>query len=66
MAISTELLLFFSAIFERSCDTTHTLAAALSTYYGRRGFRVTDYTVSNDIIHLFILTLTVKCVRARL
>ena len=66
MAISVELLSFFSAIFERSCDITHKFAAALSTYYVRRGFRVTDYTVSNDIIHLFILTLTVKCVRAGL
>ena len=66
MAISVELLSFFSAIFECLCDATHALATALSTYYMRRGFRVTDYTVSNDIIRLFILTLTIKCARAGL
>ena len=54
MAISIELLSFFHAIFKCSCNMTHTLAAALSTYYARRGFRVTDHKVS-DIHRLFIL-----------
>ena len=54
MAISIELLSFFHAIFEHSCDVAHALAATLSTYYTRRGFHVTDHKVS-DIRCLFIL-----------
>ena len=54
MAVSVELLSFFRAIFERSCDATHALAAALTTYYARRGFRVMDHKVS-DILYLVTL-----------
>ncbi|KAI6013514.1 hypothetical protein EDC04DRAFT_2904681 [Pisolithus marmoratus] len=42
MAVSVELLSFYRALFERSCDAINALAAALSTYYGRRGFRMTN------------------------
>jgi len=61
MAISVELLSLFHAIFEHSCDVTHALAAALSTYYARRGFRVMDHKVS-DICRLFIL-IPDRCMR---
>ena len=64
MAVSVKLLSFFCAIFERLCDATHALAAALSTYYARRGFRVMDHKVS-DILHL-LSSLTIKCIRAGL
>ena len=47
MAVSVELLDFYRALFERSCDAIHALAAALSTYYTRRGFRVTNRKVSD-------------------
>ncbi|KIM62208.1 hypothetical protein SCLCIDRAFT_25141 [Scleroderma citrinum Foug A] len=43
MAISIELLSFYRALFERSCDAVNALAATLSTYYSRRGFRVTNH-----------------------
>ncbi|KAI5981055.1 hypothetical protein EDC04DRAFT_2916960 [Pisolithus marmoratus] len=42
MAVSVELLSFYRALFERSCDAINALAAALSTYYGRQGFRMTN------------------------
>ncbi|KAI6158808.1 hypothetical protein EDD17DRAFT_1487803 [Pisolithus thermaeus] len=42
MAVSVELLSFYRALFERSCDAIYALAAALNTYYNRRGFRVTN------------------------
>ncbi|KIM68756.1 hypothetical protein SCLCIDRAFT_88380, partial [Scleroderma citrinum Foug A] len=35
MTISIELLSFFCAIFKCSCNMTHALMAALSTYYAR-------------------------------
>ncbi|KAI6031038.1 hypothetical protein EDC04DRAFT_2868959 [Pisolithus marmoratus] len=42
MAVSVELLSFYHVLFERSCDAINALAATLSTYYGRRGFRMTN------------------------
>ncbi|KIK15530.1 hypothetical protein PISMIDRAFT_16447 [Pisolithus microcarpus 441] len=42
MAVSVELLSFYRALFERSCDAINALAAALNTYYSRRGFRMTN------------------------
>jgi len=54
MAVSIELLSLCRALFERSCDATHALAAALSTYYTRRGFCMTNHKVSR-ILHLFHL-----------
>ncbi|KIM57310.1 hypothetical protein SCLCIDRAFT_28917 [Scleroderma citrinum Foug A] len=43
MAVSIELLSFYQALFQCSCDAINALAAALSTYYMKRGFRVTNH-----------------------
>ena len=45
MAVSVELLAFYRALFERSCDAINALASALHTHYTRRGFRVTNKEV---------------------
>ncbi|KAG6369896.1 hypothetical protein JVT61DRAFT_13361 [Boletus reticuloceps] len=42
MAVSIELLAFYRALFERSCDAVNALATALNSHYSRRGFRFTD------------------------
>ncbi|KAG1888274.1 hypothetical protein F4604DRAFT_1877402 [Suillus subluteus] len=42
MAISTDLLAFYHALFEHSCDAIHALASALKTHYARRGFQMTN------------------------
>ncbi|KAI9453747.1 hypothetical protein HD554DRAFT_2199295 [Boletus coccyginus] len=42
MAVSIDLLSFYRALFERSCDAINALASALHTHYSRRGFRVVD------------------------
>ncbi|KAI5985803.1 hypothetical protein EDC04DRAFT_2873645 [Pisolithus marmoratus] len=42
MAVSVELLSFYCVLFEQSCNAINALAAALSTYYGRRGFHMTN------------------------
>ncbi|KIK31983.1 hypothetical protein CY34DRAFT_102411, partial [Suillus luteus UH-Slu-Lm8-n1] len=42
MAVSTDLLAFYRALFERSCDAVNALASALHTHYVRRGFRMTN------------------------
>ncbi|KAG2353816.1 hypothetical protein BDR07DRAFT_1382783, partial [Suillus spraguei] len=44
MAISVELLAFYRALFERSCDAIHALASALKTHYARRGFQMINAT----------------------
>jgi hypothetical protein len=54
MAISVELLSFYHALFERSCDAINALASALKTHYSRRGFVMTDARVSN-LYCLFIM-----------
>lgn len=41
MAVFVELLGFYRALFERSCDAINALASALHTQYTRRGFHVT-------------------------
>lgn len=46
MAVSLELLSFYRALFERSCDAINALTYALKTYYSRRGFRLTDSKVT--------------------
>ncbi|KAG2742874.1 hypothetical protein P692DRAFT_201724506, partial [Suillus brevipes Sb2] len=46
MAISIDLLAFYRALFERSCDAIHALASALKTHYSRRGFQMTHKDVS--------------------
>jgi hypothetical protein len=45
MAVSLELLSFYRALFERSCDAISALTSALKTYYSRRGFEMTDTKV---------------------
>ena len=45
MAVSVELLAFYHALFERSCDAINALAATLHTHYTQRGFRVTNKEV---------------------
>ncbi|KAG6377895.1 hypothetical protein JVT61DRAFT_14683 [Boletus reticuloceps] len=42
MAVSVELLAFYRALFERSCDAINALAAALHLHYTRRGYRMMD------------------------
>ena len=46
MAISINLLNLYHALFERSCDAVNALAAALNTYYTRRGFVLLNSKVS--------------------
>jgi hypothetical protein len=46
MAVSVELLAFYQALFERSCDAVNALSHALHSHYTRRGFRMTDKNVS--------------------
>ena len=46
MAVSIDLLLFYRALFERSCDAINALASVLHTHYSRRGFRVVNKNVS--------------------
>ncbi|KAG1718866.1 uncharacterized protein EDB91DRAFT_1066164, partial [Suillus paluster] len=46
IAVSLELLSFYRALFEHSCNTINALAAALKTHYTRRGFQLTDSHVS--------------------
>ncbi|KAG6374455.1 hypothetical protein JVT61DRAFT_4497 [Boletus reticuloceps] len=40
LAVSIELLFFYRALFERSCDAINALASTLNTHYLRRGFRM--------------------------
>lgn len=47
MAVSVELLSFYRALFEQSCDAINALASALKTHYSCRGFIMTDARVSN-------------------
>lgn len=45
IAVSLELLGFYRAMFERSCDAVHALANALHSFYTRRGYHVLDEKV---------------------
>ncbi|KAK7046978.1 hypothetical protein R3P38DRAFT_2507537 [Favolaschia claudopus] len=50
--ISLDLLDFYRAMFERSCDAVTALAAALHTVYERRGFRVlSQRPIRGDGVH---------------
>ncbi|KAG1886903.1 uncharacterized protein F5891DRAFT_1200407 [Suillus fuscotomentosus] len=55
MAVSTDLLAFYRALFERSCDAIHALVHALKTHYARRGFLMTNA----DVIGLHTVPYTV-------
>ncbi|KAG0694727.1 hypothetical protein DFH29DRAFT_815011 [Suillus ampliporus] len=47
MAVSIDLVRFYWALFEHSCDAIHALASALKTHYARRGFQMTHGDVSD-------------------
>ncbi|PPQ76501.1 hypothetical protein CVT26_012351 [Gymnopilus dilepis] len=42
MAFAIDFLNFYTALFERSCDAVNAMAAALNTFYTRRGFYLLD------------------------
>lgn len=48
MAVSINLLDFYTALFERSCDAVNALASALSSFYTRRGFIMLNTKVSKQ------------------
>ncbi|KAF8127443.1 hypothetical protein EV363DRAFT_1298187 [Boletus edulis] len=45
MAVSIDLLAFYCALFERSCDAINALSSALHNHYVRRGFRIVNNKV---------------------
>jgi hypothetical protein len=45
MAISIELLNFYHALFERSCDAVNAMAAALHSFYSGRGYHMLNRKV---------------------
>ncbi|KAF8907604.1 hypothetical protein CPB84DRAFT_1661173, partial [Gymnopilus junonius] len=45
MAISIDLLDFYSALFEQSCDAVNVMANALNTFYNRRGYHLSNTKV---------------------
>jgi hypothetical protein len=47
MAVSLDLLEFYYALFQRSCDAVNALASALHSYYTRRGFPMLNEKVFN-------------------
>lgn len=55
MAVSVNLLDFYSALFERSCDAVNALASALSSYYTRRGFIMLNAKVCSQPVVLLLL-----------
>ena len=50
MVISTDLLDFFRALFERSCDAVNALASTLNSFYTRRGFRLLNKQVCLNLL----------------
>jgi CxC1 like cysteine cluster associated with KDZ transposases len=48
IAVSIDLLELYRALFERSCDAINALAAALHSFYTRRGFPIIDKNVSTS------------------
>jgi hypothetical protein len=48
MAISLDLLEFYNALFERSCDAVNAMSSALHSFYERRGFHVLNKNVCFD------------------
>lgn len=57
MAVSIDLLSFYRALFECSCDAINALASALKNHYSRRGYQMTNaqvtyiYIVGSLLIH---------------
>lgn len=62
MAVSINLLDFYQALFEKSCDAVNALASALNTFYTRRGFISLNAKVCNKT--MAFLTRLVTCYRA--
>ncbi|KAG1857649.1 hypothetical protein C8R48DRAFT_775569 [Suillus tomentosus] len=60
MAVSLELLSFYRALFERSCDAINALTCALKTYYFCRGFQLTD-SKATKYENLFVAALATRC-----
>jgi hypothetical protein len=55
MAVSIDLLDFYRALFERSCDAISAIAGALHTFYTRRGFVLLTKQVSCPTLMLHCL-----------
>ncbi|KAF9041365.1 hypothetical protein BJ165DRAFT_1329754, partial [Panaeolus papilionaceus] len=49
IAVSIDLLTFYGALFERSCDAINALALALNSFYSRRGFDMVHKTSGEKI-----------------
>jgi hypothetical protein len=49
VGISIELLDFYRALFERSCDAIQSVASALQTHYERRGFHYRNTAVRSTL-----------------
>src|SRR5271168_3277372 len=64
MAVSVDLLSFYRALFERSCDTINALASALKNHYSQQGYQMTDAQVT--ISYILISLLIHQCFRAKL
>jgi hypothetical protein len=54
VGVSLDVLDIYRAMFERSCDAIHALAAALHTIYDCRGFTVVSERVSDFNISLYV------------
>ncbi|KIJ06793.1 hypothetical protein PAXINDRAFT_91464, partial [Paxillus involutus ATCC 200175] len=48
MAVSVDLLAFYRALFERSCDAINALASGLHTHYTRCGFHMVNKAVCDS------------------
>ena len=52
MAVSIDLLDFYSALFDRSADAVTALAGALKTMYSRRGFPILNAKVHKGVLNV--------------
>lgn len=58
MAISIDFLDFYGALFERSCDAVNAMAAALNTFYTRRGYFLVNPKVQYNLDDLNVTHIT--------
>lgn len=56
MAVSVNLLAFYCALFERSCNAINALASALKSHYSWQGFHMTDTEVRFNLMLELLLT----------
>lgn len=54
MAVSIDLLDFYSALFERSCDAVNAMATALNSFYERRGYHLLNSKVRSRAAVFFL------------